>query len=423
MTQPRTVEELAVPRKLVEDLFLKTLFIAGELTLVQLAEQMAVDCAIVEDVFARLRRDQLLQVTGMVAGSHQMVITSDGKTRALELLSGSAYVGPVPVSLEAYVERVGEQSVRRLDVHAEDLTAAFAHLVVDPQTLTQLGTAVVSGRAIFLHGPPGTGKTTVAEALWLVYQNDHVWVPHAVVVDGQIIAVYDRGVHRTVESPPGEHDRRWVRCRRPKVMVGGELTIEMLELQMSPTTRYYEAPLQVKANNGLLVIDDFGRQRVRAEELLSRWIVPLDRGIDFLALAGGRKIEVPFDCLVVFATNIDPNDLVDEAFRRRIQTKIKLDSVAPAHFREIMKRVCDEYALTFDAALTDELIAFITHDLYQPLRACHPRDLVNQVCWAARYLRERPRFDRAALEQACRNYFLLPPDVRSSSSDAHAAQN
>src|SRR6185295_4883611 len=179
-------------------------------------------------------------------------------------------------------------------------------------------------------------------------------------------------------------------------------------LQLSPSTRYYAAPLQMKANNGLLVIDDFGRQRVRPEELLNRWVVPLDRNIDFLTLAGGKKLEVPFDCLVVFATNIDPGELVDEAFLRRIQTKIKLDNIAPDHFREIMKRVCSEYALPYNAGVTDELITYINQDLRQPLRSCYPRDIVNQICWAARYTRETPKFDREAMLQACRNYFITP---------------
>src|SRR6185295_12414963 len=253
MATPRTIEELGIPKKMMEDLFLKTLYLAGELTLIQLSDHMCVALKIVEDIFGRLRREQLVQVTGMVGGVHQIVTTSEGKNRAQELLSISHYVGAAPVSLESYVERVREQSVRRMDVHPQGVAEAFEKLVLDAQVVTQLGTAVVSGRAIFLYGPPGTGKTTVAESLWRLYHQDPVWVPHAICVDGQIIALYDPGVHfPSDQAAPSDYDRRWVLCRRPKVVVGGELTIEMLDLQLSPSTRYYAAPLQMKANNGLL---------------------------------------------------------------------------------------------------------------------------------------------------------------------------
>jgi predicted ATPase with chaperone activity len=406
MSAPRNVEELKVPRKLLEDLALKSLYVHGELTLFQLAEHMRISLKIVDELFQRLRKDQLVQVTGMVGGIHQVVTTSEGKTRALELLSQSQYVGPVPVALPDYVERTHAQSVRRIDVHPDDVTQAFERLVLDAPTLRQVGTAVVSGRAIFLYGPPGTGKTTVAETIWQLYDHDPVYVPHAVTVDGQIITVYDPGVHHSVDQPAShEYDRR------PRVLAGGELTIEMLDLQFNPATRFYAAPLQMKANNGLLIIDDFGRQRVRPEELLNRWVVPLDRSIDFLTLTGGKKIELPFDSLVVFATNIDPASLVDEAFLRRIQTKIRLDNVPPEQFHEIMRRVCGEYELTYDRSVVEHLIDYITRDLGQPLRACYPRDLVNQICWAARYSHATPRFDLTGVTEACRAYFI-EPDAR-----------
>ena len=411
MRTPVTVEELRVPRKLLEDLALKTLYLVGEMTLIQLADHMRISLRIVEEIFQRLRREQLCQVTGMVGGIHQIVTTSEGKTRATELLAQSQYGGPAPVALEDYVARVHEQTVRNMDVSPTAVHRAFEHLVLDPETLVQLGTAVVSGRAIFLHGPSGTGKTTVADSLWHLFQQDPIWVPHAVVVDGQVITVYDPAVHHASEqAAPPDADRRWMLCRRPRVMVGGELTIEMLDLQFNSVSKFYAGPIQMKANNGLLIIDDFGRQRVRPEELLNRWVVPLDRNIDFLTLAGGRKIEIPFDLLVVFATNLDPATLVDEAFLRRIQTKIKLDNVAPEQFHDITRRVCEQFDLHYDPAVVDHLIDTIAGKLKQPLRACYPRDIVQHVVWSARYERRKPSLDRETVAQACRSYFLSPDD-------------
>ncbi|HJQ84131.1 MAG TPA: ATP-binding protein [Candidatus Binatia bacterium] len=407
---PVTVEDTGIRRKLLEDLALKTVYVLGELGLRELADHMCISFRIVEELFQRLRKDQLCQVTGMAGGVHRIVSTSEGKARALELMSLSQYVGPVPVSLDAYVARVREQTVRGLEVDPQGVARAFERLVLDPETLTQLGTAVISGKAIFLYGPSGTGKTSVAETLWRLFrESDDILVPHAIEVDGQIISVYDPGVHETSDAPaPPDHDRRWMLCKRPRVVVGGELTIEMLDLEFNPLTKFYSAPVQMKANNGLLIIDDFGRQRVRPEELLNRWVVPLDRSLDFLTLTGGKKIEVPFDMLVVFATNLDPATLVDEAFLRRIQTKIRLESVSEQQFHEIARRVCGDLKIDYVGGTIDHLIQMITRDLQQPLRACHPRDIISQVSWGARYEKRTPRLDREAVEVACRAYFLSP---------------
>ena len=404
---PSTIEETGVRRNLLEDLALKTLYLVGEMSLHELGRHMEVSLSIMDDLFQRLRKEALCQVTGMEGSVHRITTTSGGKTRALELLSQNQYAGPAPVSLLDYVGRVRAQSVAGMEITPKDMHRAFEHLVLDPHTLNQLGTAVVSGRSIFLYGPTGTGKTTIAETLTRLFASDQVWLPYAVEVDGQIITVYDSVLHQRLDHEESrDHDGRWVLCRRPRVLVGGELTIEMLELQFNASTKFYAGPVQMKANNGMLIIDDFGRQRVSPEELLNRWVVPLDRRIDFLTLAGGKKIEIPFDLFVAFATNLDPAKMVDEAFLRRIQTKIKVDFVSSEQFREIFRRVCLEFGLNYDEGVANDLVRMLTLEYKEPLRACYPRDIVQQIIWGARYLKEEPRLDREAVAQGCRNYFL-----------------
>jgi energy-coupling factor transporter ATP-binding protein EcfA2 len=404
---PRTIEETRIRRRLLEDLALKILHLSGELSLRDLSDRMRIGLRIVEDLFGRLRKENLLQVTGMAGGVHRIVTTSEGRDRAIDILSASQYAGAVPVSLNDWVSRVRAQTVRHLSIDPQVTRKAFDHLVLGRDTLTQIGTALASGRAIFLYGPPGTGKTTIADSMSRLFAHSQVWVPYAVEADGQIIEIYDPGVHHAVEQPDAHtHDARWIRCERPRVTVGGELTIEMLDLQQNPTSKYYTAPVQMKASNGLLIIDDFGRQRVRPDELLNRWVVPLDRGIDFLTLTGGRKLEIPFDMLVVFATNLDPSTLVDEAFLRRIQTKIRLDSVTRGEFHAISRRVCAGLGLEYQVAAIDRLLDTITNDLKQELRACYPRDIIQQVCWTARYQQRQPTLDDESIDLACRSYFV-----------------
>jgi predicted ATPase with chaperone activity len=404
----RSMEEIGVRKNLLEDLALKIVYLIGEVSLHELSRQMGLHLILVEELFQRLRKDQLCQVTGMEKNVHCITTTSAGKSRALELLANNQYVGPAPVSLEDYVKRVNAQTVRNIKITPQELHQAFEELVLDTSMLNQLGTAVLSGRAVFLYGATGTGKTTLAVTLTRIFEQDRIWLPYAVEIDGQIITVYDSVLHRKVKQPTGsDHDGRWVMCQRPCVMVGGELTIEMLDLQFNNSTKFYTAPVQMKANNGLFIVDDFGRQRLSPEEMLNRWVVPLDRRIDFLTLAGGKKIEIPFDIFVVFATNLDPTKMMDEAFLRRIQTKIKVDFVSPEQFREIFRRVCVQYELGYNGAVVDSLIQMIGQDFKEPLRACHPRDVVQQIIWAAQYLQKEPVLDRDTVAQACRNYFLV----------------
>jgi predicted ATPase with chaperone activity len=405
--RPQSIDEVDVRQTILEDLALKTLYMSGSLSVLQLSEKTRLSFEVAKELAFQLRTELLCQVTGMHGHVPQIAITSEGRSRAADLLSQNHYTGPAPVSLASYVEQVRMQSVRKVEVHANEVKRAFAHLVIDDQTLRQFGTALNSGSSIFLYGPPGTGKTTVAETLSRVISQDEVWIPYAVEVEGEIITVYDAAIHKRVaESEPEDRDERWVLCQRPAVLVGGELTAEMLDLQYNPTTKFYVGPVQMKANNGVLIIDDFGRQRLRPEDLLNRWVVPLDRRIDFLTLAGGKKLEVPFEMLVVFASNMDPATLVDACFLRRIQTKIKIGAVTDEQFCEIFRRVAGEHSVTLEPRVCTDMIDFIRDVLKQELRQCYPRDIVNQVLWAARYEGKKPHLDHASMAQAVEAYFL-----------------
>jgi predicted ATPase with chaperone activity len=403
---PQRLAGLGVSRNLIEELALKLLFLNGEMSLADLANQMCVTLPVIEAVFQFFRREQLCDVKGMIRGIHVITLSGLGKERASAAQAHSSYSGPAPVSLEDYTERVREQSVQRSTVGPRDLRRAFRELVLDDDLVTRLGTAVISGTSLFLYGPSGTGKTTLARKIPSIY-GDLVLIPYAIEVDHQIIAVYDPGVHQAVEVPyDSDSDRRWVVCRRPRVIAGGELSAEVLDLQFSRISRFFTAPLQLKANNGVLVLDDFGRQRMRPEELLNRWMTPLDSRIDFLTLTGGKKFEVPFDVLVIFATNMDPRALTDEAFLRRIPNKVGITYATSEQFATIFQRECAGRGLACDSDLATYVVDVITKEMQQPLSHSHAGDIVNQIFWSAIYRGIEPRLTRDTLREACRSYFL-----------------
>lgn len=407
--RPRSISEVGVRDTVLEDIALKALYTSGPFSVLDLGEHLRLSFEVATELFNRLRGKLLCEVTGMTGNVPYLAITSQGRTRALELLSHSQYSGAAPVSLASYVAQVRKQSVGNVEVHPPDVKRAFAHMVLEEKTLGQFGTALNSGQAILLYGPPGTGKTEIAVTLSKVLAEDSVWLPYAIEVDGQIITVYDPAIHkRTSDSDLDDRDNRWVRCQRPSVMVGGELTMEMLDLQFNPINKYYTGPMQMKANNGVLIIDDLGRQRIRPDELLNRWVVPLDRKIEFLTLAGGRKIEIPFEMLVVFASNIDPYEMMEAAFLRRIQTKIAVGPVSEDQFIEIFRRMAKEREIEFDPQLVRELISVLRGKLNVQLHGCFPRDLVNQICWFAKYEGRRPILDHDSLLRAVEAYFLIP---------------
>jgi predicted ATPase with chaperone activity len=413
---PDSIENTGIRRSVLEDLALKTIYVEGEVSVRVLADRMGLGFAVAEDLFQRLRKRKMCDVSALDGLVPRITPNGQGAARAQELLAANQYVGPAPVALEDYVHRVREQSVGLVEVGAADVDRAFEQLVLSQDLRKQLGIAILAARSIVLYGPSGTGKTAIAEHIPDVYQGG-VWIPHAVEHDSQIITVYDPTVHRRIERDvPQDSDRRWVLCERPRVTVGGELTIEMLDLQFNPASGVYVAPLQMKANNGVLIVDDFGRQRIPPEALLNRWIVPLDRKIDFLTLRGGKKFEMPFDCLVVFSTNLDAagvfslnpgaSALNDDAFLRRIPNKIRLDYVSVDEFREIFRRVCILFNVPYDAEIVDRLATYLCTDLRQQLRPCYARDLVQQVCWEAQFEKRPPVLDWPTVTRACSTYFL-----------------
>ncbi len=415
---PQTLEALGIPPDRVAELLVKTL-VGGELGGGELAERLAVPFGLIEPIVEHARRERLVEVRGVTgAGSagYRYALTDLGRDRAREYLEVCRYVGPVPVPLAQYTAQIRAGIASRGPVRREQLEAAFAHLVVGPALLDALGPAVNSGKALFLYGPPGNGKTVIAEGLGRAIGGEQ-WVPHALDVDGQIVTIFDPVNHRPLERArpdPGaerlvlaeRQDRRWVRIERPVVIVGGELSLDMLDLSFNPIAKFYEAPVHLKANGGVFVVDDFGRQRVPPRDLLNRWIVPLESRVDYLTLHTGRKFEVPFDVFVVFATNLKPESLADEAFLRRIPYKILARDPTLEEYTRIFEMNCRRRGLGFDPIVVE----YLMRRYYQPrrlaLRACHPRDLVEHIVDICRYQGRPPVITPEIVDAACATYFL-----------------
>jgi hypothetical protein len=405
---PHRIEKTGIRPGLLEDLALKTLYLHGEMSLIQLGEYMCLSLGVIEEIFQHFRKEKLCEVKGMTGGTHRIAASQEGRDRAASLLSLNQYAGPAPVSLKDYSARVKLQSVQNVRIGPKNIQPAFQDMVLDQDMILRLGTAIVSGTSMFLYGPTGTGKTSLAMRLPAVY-SDSVWIPHAVEVDEQIITVFDPGVHQpTPGGEPEDTDKRWVLCRRPCVMTGGELTLETLEVQYNPLHHFSAAPAQMKANNGVLVLDDFGRQRVRPQELLNRWMTALGTRVEFLTLPGGRKFEIPFDVLVVFATNLEPLQLGDEAFLRRIPNKILVTHATVEQFKEIFRREAASVGrnLPVSPDVLDYLVRHITEDLGYKLNQCFARDILNQIFLAAAYLHAKPEFTKELARWACSNYFV-----------------
>ncbi len=428
----KTIEETGLDGNFLLNGLLRTMYISALQTIPELAEQLKLTRGVLEELLTFAKKEALVEIRGPSEKNYNVMryaLTNAGKERASEALRRCEYIGPAPIPLEVYQIQVQKQTITNELISFEKLKRALSHLVLSEDVVRRLGPAANSGRAILIYGAAGNGKTSLAEALVGAFEQP-VYIPYCIEADGQIIKIFDPSVHINFASgnngnrstddasvmflPQLEYDPRWVRCRRPYIISGGELTLEMLDLDFDPHSKYYEAPLQMKAIGGIFVIDDFGRQRVRPHELLNRWIFPLERKLDYLTLHTGKKFSVLFDQLVIFATNFPPEELMDPAQLRRVHYKLKINPPTVNEYREIFHRICESYGLEF----TEEVMAHLLNTFYIkhkiPFAGFHPKFIAEHVIAACNYLGTPPRITRQLLADSLENMVVLP---NSSSYD------
>jgi predicted ATPase with chaperone activity len=428
--QPNSIVESGLTMGFLTDLILKIVYFTGAITGQRLEEMTKLPfLGIIDKVLEFLKLEEFVDIIGADGGfserSFQYVIANKGRAKILEVLERSQYAGAAPVPLQQYIDMVKRQSVGEMVIDQAAIRLAFNHIIVSDKMLDKIGPAANSARSLFLYGPPGNGKTTIAEGIANML-GGYVLIPYAVEIDGQIIKIFDPLNHQVVQQNEVSHteaaapfagasarttshsfpDARWVVCKRPRVVVGGELILEQLELIFDPIAKIYEAPFQLKANGGLFLIDDFGRQKCRPQDLLNRWIVPLEKKFDFLALQTGKKLQVPFDVLIVFSTNLNPKELVDDAFLRRIRYKIEVPNPSPAEFRSIFQLVCKQKKIPY----SDDGLRHLIQEHYmkagRDLRSCHPRDLCDQIIDESKYRGIEPAMSKDLIDRACEAYFV-----------------
>ena len=420
---PASLREVGLNRDMLIHLIVKVLYYAGEVTGAYLAGRLKLPYTIVDGLIEFIKSERMCEVKGMAGigkTAYKYAVTSLGRDRAREFLEINQYTGPAPVPLAQYTEMIKKQAPSRSYITQQTIVKEFSHLVLSKQMMDTLGPAINSGKSMFVYGAPGNGKSVVSESIGRMLGGE-VFIPHALDVDGVIITVFDPINHRPMDgdkipdsggyrspilSEVEEFDQRWVRCKRPFVFAGGELTLEMLDLSFNEISKFYEAPFQVKANGGVFLIDDFGRQLVRPKDLLNRWIVPLEKRVDYLTLHTGKKFELPFDALIIFSTNLRPQELVDEAFFRRIRYKIYFDNPTLEQYKEIFKNYCRSKNIVYNPIIVD----YVQTEFYQKhnleIRCCHPRDIIEQVVDIARYLNMPPALTKELVDSACNSYFV-----------------
>jgi predicted ATPase with chaperone activity len=418
---PQTIADTGLSEEAITDLILKTLYVQGARLGQELTETIRLPFPFVDEQLLSLQHRRFVEVRsthGPSRAGYVFDLTTAGRERAREAVEANQYVGPAPVPLDQYRQWVEIQSIRHARVNRRDVEKGFDWLVLDHEVIDQIGPAVNSARSLFLYGDPGNGKTASAETIARLLGGS-IYIPYAIEVDGQIVVTFDPVFHRPVREPQtmrsfeeelfsqsGHYDQRYIEVHRPVVLVGGELTLEQLDLQYDQFTKMYQAPFQVKANGGVLIVDDFGRQRMPPRDLLNRWIVPLEKRMDFLTLHTGVKFPVPFDCLLIMATNIRPSELIEEAFLRRIHYKIKIESPTPDQYEAIFRRCCEERGIAYDPEAVHLLYReFYEHHTIAP-RGCHPRDVLDHLLDIAKYLEREPTLSADLLRRAGRSYFL-----------------
>ncbi len=419
---PNRWEDLGLDPPFVIDLALRTIYGRGHITGGELANAMAIPFAVLNNLLQSMRKQTLIDIVSQRGSSGDASFVYDikppkGSAALQDALDKTTYTGPCPVPFADYVEAVMAQTVKNMAVTRRSIRKAFEDLVITDEVLNEIGPAINSAQSIFFFGYPGNGKTSVAERITRL-MGDSIFLPFAIEVNGQIIKIYDPTQHTAVvDEAAGEggdsilkrgsnHDPRYIRVKRPTIVTGGELTMAMLDLKYNPVGKFYEAPLQMKSNGGIFMIDDFGRQQVRPMDLLNRWIVPLEKKYDYLTTIQGTKIEVPFDQILIFSTNLDPHQLADEAFLRRIKFKIEIRDPDEAQFRRIWELVCKAKRVEHDERGIDYLIMKWYKPSGRPFRMCQPRDILDQMSSIAKYNMERVNFAPDLIDAACATYFI-----------------